>query len=411
MIRPNRLKFFTWRRMVLRFFYPLWVFFSSRKKVDAINENSIRAASATDGVITILLHGIFTNYYSAPYWAIRWLKSNGIQVVSLGYDYWADAETAATQIKNQIDAIIARTGVHKINIIGISLGGGVARYYVEKLGGKDVVEKLVTIFTPIGTRKSGKYDIAFLMNKLVSSEGADISKKQTDAIAHSFSAKNHLAIYGTSDWIVGSQTYPLSDAPLSVTQVPVAGGHLLVSYNTDALELALGYILDTPLSEIGVPIPTSLSFVTENPLPIIRQCVQSFQSQATEKGLKLELLNTKEAEIRINEPGMNEILTNLIGNAIKYTAEGSVSVTTDIRDNQYVITVADTGFGISASNQKKLFQKFARIQNAQTQSIPGTGLGLWVSLGLAKRMGGTIDVESIEGVGSHFVFSLPLTSQ
>ena len=178
MHEPNRLKYFTWRRMVLRFFYPLWVLFASKKKVDAINENSIRAAMSGNGIVTVLLHGIFTNYYSSPYWAIRWLKLNGIQVVSLGYDYWADAETAATQVKVQIDEILKRTGSDKINLIGISLGGGVARYYVEKLGGKDVVEKLVTIFTPVGRRNTSKFDIAFIMNKFADAEKAKISKRR-----------------------------------------------------------------------------------------------------------------------------------------------------------------------------------------------------------------------------------------
>jgi len=395
--------------MVLRFFYPLWVLFATKKKVDALNENSILAASATHGIVTILLHGIFTNYYSAPYWAMRWLKVNGIHAVSLGYDYFADAETAANQVKTQIDALMKRTGVYKINIIGISLGGGVARYYVEKLGGKDVVEKMVTIFTPIGEKKKRKYDIAFLMNKFVDAEKAEISKKQTNAIAHSFSAKNHLAIYGTNDWIVGNETYPLQDVPVSVTQIPVAGGHLLVSYNTDALELALGYLLNTPLSEVGVTLPSSLAFVQINPSSILKKCVELSRNQAEEKGLALTITSLEEnAKVRINESAMNEVCINLINNAIKYTEKGTVSIKTEVKEKQYVITIADTGFGISSFDQRKLFQKFSRIHNEKTKNIDGTGLGLWTSRDLVERMNGTIEVESIEGIGSHFIIYLPL---
>jgi signal transduction histidine kinase len=99
---------------------------------------------------------------------------------------------------------------------------------------------------------------------------------------------------------------------------------------------------------------------------------------------------------------------NLIGNAIKYTPKGSVSVNARKKDKEYLITVADTGFGISAEDQKRLFQKFSRIQNKNTQTITGTGLGLWITHELAEKMGGTITVESIEGVGSHFTLHLPL---
>lgn len=405
----NRLKFFTWRRMVLRFFYPVWVVMASKKKVDALNENSLRAAQATDGIITIFLHGIFTNYYSSPYWALRWLKSNGIQVVSLGYDYEEPVATAALQIKEQIDAILARTGIRKINIIGLSLGGCVARYYVEKLGGKEIVEKLVTVFSPVGSPGPHDFSVAYLMNKLVDAKKAAISKEQSDAIAHSFSAEKHLAIYGTADWIVGPHTYPLQNVPESVTQVPIAGGHLLVSYNSDALDIALGYLLDMPLSEVGVNIPTPLNLVMESPVPIIAQLVRSFESEAREKKVTLVATGLDEASVRFDRDSIKEILTNLIENAIKYNRpDGTVSVRAEIKRGQYAITVSDTGFGISAFDQKKLFRKFFRVRNHHTQMIPGTGLGLWVGTNLAERMGGTLTVESIEGVGSHFTLYLPV---
>ncbi len=144
------------------------------------------------------------------------------------------------------------------------------------------------------------------------------------------------------------------------------------------------------------------------PGPIITQTVEELRSQAIQKGLELNVLTMEVATIRADEARMREILVNLIGNAIKYTPAGSVTVSTAIKGSQYLVTVADTGFGISAEDQKKLFQKFARIQNDQTQGISGTGLGLWITLELAERMGGTITVESIEGVGSHFTLHLPL---
>jgi pimeloyl-ACP methyl ester carboxylesterase len=250
--KKRLLKIFTWRRMVLRFLYPLNVLFASKKKVDRINENSIRAAQLSQGTITIFLHGIFSTYYSAPYWALTWFKRNGIQVVSVGYNYNADAETAGMEVKTQIEAIMARTGIRKINIVGVSLGGGVARYYIEKLGGKEVVDKLVTVFTPIGESPPGTKDIAYLMNLFASKEAAEKSREQVRAVAHTFSVRHHLAIYGANDWIVGKGKYPLRDVPMTVTQVCIAGGHLFCTYNVDAFELALSYLLEIPYDQVTV---------------------------------------------------------------------------------------------------------------------------------------------------------------
>ena len=70
--------------------------------------------------------------------------------------------------------------------------------------------------------------------------------------------------------------------------------------------------------------------------------------------------------------------------------------------------MADTGIGISSEDRVNLFQKFYRVKNKKTEDIIGTGLGLWITLEIIKRMGGKITLESIEGVGSHFTIYLPL---
>lgn len=154
-----------------------------------------------------------------------------------------------------------------------------------------------------------------------------------------------------------------------------------------------------------------LTITSLDPSGIISQSVEELRSQAIQKGLELTLLEQEKAVVLADEARVKEILVNLVGNAIKYTEKGTVQVSGRIKDKEYLITVADTGFGISAEDQKKLFQKFARIQNKNTQSISGTGLGLWITLELAQRMGGSITVESIEGVGSHFTLHLPLAKE
>lgn len=143
----------------------------------------------------------------------------------------------------------------------------------------------------------------------------------------------------------------------------------------------------------------------------LSQIVSEFLKRAREK--KLELFYEKpspEIYIKANPLRLREIMTNLLENAIKYTFKGFVKVTTkiDLQRKRCYIFVIDTGVGISAQAQKKLFQKFFREKKKETAGIPGTGLGLWITKELVEQMGGEIFVESIEGQGSKFIVSLPL---
>lgn len=107
---------------------------------------------------------------------------------------------------------------------------------------------------------------------------------------------------------------------------------------------------------------------------------------------------------------VKEIMVNLVGNAIKYTfGSGTVTISHDIREAELVTQVKDTGIGMSKEDQKKLFEKFYRIQNEKTRDVSGTGLGLFIVKQLAEKMGGTIWAFSEgEGKGSTFSFSLPI---
>lgn len=178
-----------------------------------------------------------------------------------------------------------------------------------------------------------------------------------------------------------------------------------IAHSVDRLNALVSDMLEVSRLE-GNRIPLTLTNV--DPQSLIPQSVEELRSQAIQKGLNLTLLDVEAATVYADAERMKEILINLIGNAIKYTAEGSVDVSGQVKGDRYLVTVADTGFGISAEDQKRLFQKFSRIQNKDTQKITGTGLGLWITFELARRMNGTITVESIEGVGSHFTLHLPL---
>ena len=111
---------------------------------------------------------------------------------------------------------------------------------------------------------------------------------------------------------------------------------------------------------------------------------------------------------------IRQVLTNLVGNAVKFTPAGGVAVTVECleRDAQQIrmrIAVEDTGIGIPQEKQSCLFQKFSQVDGSATRKFGGTGLGLAICKQLVELMGGVIGVESCLGTGSTFWFTLPLT--
>ncbi len=105
-----------------------------------------------------------------------------------------------------------------------------------------------------------------------------------------------------------------------------------------------------------------------------------------------------------------EVLNNLLGNAIKYTEKGSITVSATSGDNNVIVSVKDTGKGIPQEYLSKLGEKFYRVDNYLESEIVrpgGTGLGLYITFGLVRLMGGTVDVKSKVGEGSTFTFTLP----
>ena len=106
---------------------------------------------------------------------------------------------------------------------------------------------------------------------------------------------------------------------------------------------------------------------------------------------------------------IQEVLTNLASNAVKYTpAGGEVTIAAHRQGDRLVIAVSDNGLGIAPEDQAKVFEKFYRVKNADTRQIVGTGLGLPIVKRVVEAHGGTIKLESAPGKGSTFTVSLPL---
>jgi signal transduction histidine kinase len=114
-------------------------------------------------------------------------------------------------------------------------------------------------------------------------------------------------------------------------------------------------------------------------------------------------------EVSANQERIHEAMTNLVDNAIKYTQKGSVDIILSGDKTNVTFTVKDTGIGISADEQRHMFEKFYRVENSATITTGGTGLGLYITRNLVELYGGRIWVDSALGKGSSFSFSLPLT--
>ena len=140
--------------------------------------------------------------------------------------------------------------------------------------------------------------------------------------------------------------------------------------------------------------------------------VDGHDIEAQEKGIKLlSQVDPNTPFVYADRIRVVEILNNLISNAIKYTHEGRVLISTEYDSNSVKICVADTGKGIPQEDISRLGGKFYRIDNYLGSEIVrpgGTGLGLYVTFGLIKLMGGEINVDSELNRGSRFTITLPI---
>lgn len=201
--------------------------------------------------------------------------------------------------------------------------------------------------------------------------------------------------------IIRGYTDMLSEEPLS----DGAKENLThIDRSATQLNSLIGDILDVARLQEGrlsfnyqvVDVANALAAVTE-----------SFMKPAADKGLKLYYEKVALPPISADPDRFRQVMINLVGNAIKYTPTGEVRVATKVDGDRVVIRVSDTGMGISAEEQKKLFQKFYRIKSEETREITGTGLGLWITHQIIQTMKGTISVESIKGKGTDFIVTFP----
>ncbi len=138
------------------------------------------------------------------------------------------------------------------------------------------------------------------------------------------------------------------------------------------------------------------------------QVSRMMRPQAATKALTVEVLGADSVLVMADPQRVRQVLVNLAGNAVKFTGEGSVTIVVTRRRGFARCAVQDTGIGIGAEEQARLFDRFVQADASTTRNFGGTGLGLAISKELVEAMGGKVGVESEVGVGSTFWFEVPV---
>jgi GAF domain-containing protein len=196
------------------------------------------------------------------------------------------------------------------------------------------------------------------------------------------------------DNIFGEVPEPIRD---SLERSRNSGQHLLALIND---------VLDLSKIEAGQLVLSLADYAMEE---VVHAVVTAVESLAAEKKLALRVTVPPDLPPgRGDARRLTQVLLNLVGNALKFTEAGEVRVDVAVVDPAFVVSVADTGPGISEADQGKIFEEFQQADSSSTRKKGGTGLGLAIAKRIVELHGGRIWVESSLGVGSIFRFSVPV---
>ena len=188
-----------------------------------------------------------------------------------------------------------------------------------------------------------------------------------------------------------------------------------VLQSADSLMTIINEILDFSKLDAGKMVLTAAPFDLRDS---VRDVLAMLGPQASPKALRLEFEYAQDAPARLigDEGRIRQIVTNLVGNAIKFTERGAVEVRVKCLERTGAmaamhVSVTDTGIGIPDDKLNLIFEKFTQADGSVTRRFGGTGLGLTIVKQLVEVMGGTVGVESREGKGPTFWVTFPLPMQ
>lgn len=281
--------------------------------------------------------------------------------------------------------ISPRNGIIDVEVIGIPIT------YMGELA-------IQTIVRDITERKSSEAEL------IKAKEKAEQSDRLKTAFLHNISHE----IRTPMNAIVGFSAL-LNEPDLSAE---TQNSYLkIITDSSDQLLAIVNDIIEISNIEVGI-LKASYNEIDINNLLML--LYQQYTPRATEKGIELSLhtsLSGSKAIIETDSVKLNQILTNLLSNAFKFTRTGSISFGYRLEDGYLEFFVSDTGIGIQQDQFNKIFERFYQIESSATRAYEGTGLGLSISKAYIELLGGRIWLSSQPGKGSVFYFTLPYVNK
>ena len=210
------------------------------------------------------------------------------------------------------------------------------------------------------------------------------------------------SVIGYSDMLLSGVTGELNEKQGQFVESILKNGEHLLNLINDVLDLTK---IEAGKLELNLE-PVDLRSALLGVLPIVKP-------RAADKRIKIStFLPTDLPPVQADAAKLNQVLLNLLTNAIKYTHEsGNVSVEARPKEELVEIWVSDTGIGITQEDIDKIFHRFTQVDSSASRSQGGTGLGLAITKELVELHGGEIKVVSKLGKGSSFVFTLPISQE
>ncbi|MEM6753972.1 MAG: ATP-binding protein, partial [Cyanobacteria bacterium P01_C01_bin.38] len=247
-------------------------------------------------------------------------------------------------------------------------------------------------------RKLAEAKIRFMeMHNFRLEESARLKSQILAVLSHELRTPLN-AVIGFSDLLLRLNKTQFTPQSLNIVETILKNGKELLKLINNMLDFA-------KLEEGKLTINPQKFNIKE----LVKKITEESCIFANRKNIGLEVhINIKDIVV-INDPiRLQQLLTNLITNAIKFTEEGIVSIELEeLGSDKIIITIKDTGIGISEIDLEYIFQAFRQVNQTKTRTSQGTGLGLAIVKDLLDLMGGSITVESLLGEGSTFRVELP----
>lgn len=231
----------------------------------------------------------------------------------------------------------------------------------------------------------------------------DLDKTKDDFLANtSHELKTPLnGIIGLAESLADGATGDLHENTKYNLMMIVNSGKRLVNLINDILDFSRLKNKDIVLAKEPVDMYQVTEIVVYLSKPLLRNTKIEIQNNIKKDVAKIDADNDR----------IKQIMHNLIGNAIKYTDRGKITISANQKGNMLEISVADTGIGIETDKIGEIFQSFGRIESSTGKKQEGTGLGLSISKKMVELHGGELTVESQKGKGSIFKFTIPLAEE